>query len=391
MKYMLLIVAMLGLQSLFAQHSLPVIQAHSPKVSVRDGAFFDKNSWTLSPDIFTADRTREPKWVTFYTDMDSIRVKVKPGSTHDFVILLNGKDSCYTQIASAIPAVDKHAPRISTHDTIPFTLTAYNAIHIVAIINAQDTLDLHFDVGSFDFRFTRDAILQKTHLLSHQPDALAGKAKPNYNNLDEVTQIQMGKSIFLHPEIVATGMTAHDMDGRFGWNVFEGKSVEIDYDQSILIVHTQLPRHLAAYSKSKIKFIRSFVCLKAALEVNQKRYEGDFLLDTGSDQAIILDSAWVQYQHFPQDLKLIKTSEISDPRGVKYASKIVLAPKLLVGDHVLTAIPTYLLPSKNPVGFEMNYFGNDLLKRFNTILDFKTDHIYLKPNKLQGLPYRSAS
>ncbi len=394
-KCLCLLWVILCVQSVFGQHKLPVIQAHSQKVAIRDGAYLDNNAWTLAPeakpDVFTADRTRVPKWVTFYTDIDSIKVKVKPGTIFDFMILRDGKDSCFTRIVSAIPPDDKAAVHADTHDTIPFTLTAYNAIHVEAIVNDQDTLNLHFDVGSFDFRFTRDAILKKTHLLSHQPDALAGTAKPNYNQLDEVSKIQMGNMIFMQPEIVATGFTAHDMDGRFGWNLFEGKSVEIDYDQHLLIIHSERPKHLAAYSKSKLEFVRSFVCMKGTLKIDRKQYKGNFLLDTGSDQAVILDSGWVSAHAFPQDLKLLKTSEIKDPRGVIYLTKIVLAPLIQVHGYQLADIPTYLLPGKNPVGLEVNYFGNDLLKRFNIVLDFKHDRIYLKPNRLMSMPYRSAS
>src|ERR1700743_302292 len=107
MRYLTFITLLLIIQTTFAQHKLPIIKATSKKVSIKDGDFLDKNSWTLTPsarpDIFTADRTRKTKYVTFYTDIDSIRVKVKPGMRFNFVILYNGKDSCYTQIASAIP------------------------------------------------------------------------------------------------------------------------------------------------------------------------------------------------------------------------------------------------------------------------------------------------
>ncbi|HTD41182.1 MAG TPA: hypothetical protein VK671_11215, partial [Mucilaginibacter sp.] len=127
MKYLHLFIPFLFIQSIFAQSKLPVIKATSKSVAINDGGFLDKNVWTLSPkarpDIYTADRTRKTKWVTFYTDIDSIRVKVKPGTKYNFIILLNGKDSCYTQIASAIPPEDKLNNKIYKNDTIPFTLT----------------------------------------------------------------------------------------------------------------------------------------------------------------------------------------------------------------------------------------------------------------------------
>ncbi|MVM34080.1 hypothetical protein GO755_28865 [Spirosoma sp. HMF4905] len=392
MNYTLFAILLFLTQSIFAQSTLPIIKATSKRVAINDGGYLDKNAWALSPkirpDIFTADRTRKTKWVTFYTDIDSIKVKVKPGTKYNFIVLLNGKDSCYTQIASAIPSKSTHQRRAITHDTIPFTLTAFNAIQVKTIINDTDTLNLHFDVGSFDFHLTKDAILKKTKLLSNQPDVLAGKATPNYTNLTKIFKLQMGNSVWTNPEVTATGLTSHDMDGRFGWNLFEGKQVEIDYDHNRLLIHSELPKALKGYVKSKLEFIHSFVCMKGAFSIENKKYTGTFLIDTGSDQAIILDSTWASKQNFSQNLKLIKSSVIRDPRGVKYETKLMLFPLLKLNTFELTNIPTLVLGSKNPVGFEVNYVGNDLLKRFNMVFDFERDYIYLKPNKLMNLKFR---
>jgi hypothetical protein len=395
MKYFTLLLSFLLTQSAIGQSKLPVIKATSKSVAINDGGFLDKNAWslnpTIKPDVYTADRTRETKWVTFYTDIDSIRVKVKPGTKFNFVVLLNGKDSCYTQVASAIPMGSIAKSGAVKHDTIPFTLTAYNAIAVKAVINDTDTLNLHFDLSSFDFHLTRDAILKKTKLLSNQPNALAGKAIPNYNKLNKVSKLQMGSTVWDNPEILPTNITAQDMDGRFGWNLFEGKSVEVDYDKSLLIIHSQLPAIPKGYAKSKIAFTRSFPHIKGTFEINGKKYTGDFMMDTGSEQALILDSSWVARQNFSKGLKLVKSSVIRDPRGVQYQIKIVLAPVYKLNNFALTNIPTLLLSGKNPSGFEMNYLGNGLLKRFNIILDFRNDNIYLKPNKLTVLKYKSNS
>lgn len=395
MKHLLFFILCLGAQAGYSQSKLPVIKATAKSVDINDGGFLDKHAWVLSPkirpDVFTAERSRKTKWVTFYTDIDSIRVKLKPGNKFNFVVLLNGKDSCFTQIASAIPPENKSQNNIATHDTIPFTLTAYNAICVKTIINNTDTLNLSFDTGSWDFRLTRDAILKKTKLLSNQPDALAGKAKPNYNNLNKVFKLQMGKSVWTNPEVVPTGLTSTDMDGRFGWNLFESKTLEINYDQNLLIIHSKPVKIPKGYVRSKLEIIRSFVTAKGRFEVANKKYTGSFLFDTGSDQAVLLDSAWVSQQNFPRNLKLLSSTPIYDPRGVKYETKVVLVPALKINGFELTNIPTFMLGSKNPVGFMINYLGDDLLKRFNMILDFKNDYLYLKPNKLANIKYRENS
>jgi hypothetical protein len=395
MKYFLLAISFLCVQSVIGQSKLPVIKATSQKASINDGGNFEKNSWTLEPqtklDVFTADRTRETKWVTFYTDIDSIRVKVKPGTKFNFVVLLNGKDSCYTQIASAIPPENKLKSSSVKADTIPFTLTAYNAIKIVAVINNTDTLNLHFDVSSFDFHLTRDAVLKKTKLLANQPDALAGKVKPNFRNLSKVFKLQMGNLVFNNPEILTSNITAHEMDGRIGFNVFEGKQVEINYDSNLLIVHSKMPSQLKGYVKSKMEFTHSFAFVKGSFEIANKIYTGNFSMDTGSEQALILDSGWVAKQGFPTNLKLIKSLIIHDPTGAKYEIRSVLSPLFRINGFDLANVPTLLLSGKNPMGFEINYLGNDLLKRFNMILDFKNDYLYLKPNKLTNVKYRENS
>ena len=392
MKFLFSIAAFLLAHSVTAQTTLPVIKASSKNVSINDGGYFDKNAWSLSPkarpDIYTADRTRQTKWVSFYTDIDSIKVKVKPGTVFDFIILLNGKDSCFTRIASAIPPESLSNVHTSTHDTIPFTLTDFNAISVKSVINDTDRVNLHFDIGSFNFRLTRDAVLHKTKLLSGQPGVQAGTAQPDYNHLDKIATIQLGNLVYHNPELVVTGFTAHDMDGRFGWNLFEGKVVEINYDTRLLIIHSTLPVIQKGYAKSNMIFRRSFVCIKASFEIAHKVYAGDFLLDTGSDQAMIIDSSWAARHQFPGNLQLIKSAELKDPRGAIYKTSIVLAPMLKINGYKLTNIPAFRLGSKNPVNFEVNYLGNDLLKRFNIILDFKNDNVYLKPNALMQLPYR---
>jgi hypothetical protein len=396
MKYLCLFIPLLIIQSVFAQTKLPVIKATSKSVAINDGGYLDKNAWSLSPkarpDIFTADRTRKTKWVTFYTDIDSIRVKVKPGTKFNFIVLLNGKDSCYIQIASAIPAEVKPKGDLAKNDTIPFTLTSFNAIMVKAVMNNTDTLKLHFDISSFDVHLTRDAILKRTSLLSNQPDAIAGKAKPDYNNLSKVFKLQMGSLIVNDPPVLPTVITADEMDGRFGWNLFEGKQIKVDYDHNRLIVYGKMPRLPIGYVRTKIEFVRSEVCIKGTFKIENKKYTGFFAMDTGSALAAILDSGWMAKQNFPKNLKLIKASLLSDPRGVKYQIKIVSTPQFNIGEFAFTDIPTLLLNTKrNPSGFEVNYLGNDLLKRFNMILDFKNDYLYLQPNKLTGVKFRATS
>ena len=82
---------------------------------------------------------------------------------------------------------------------------------------------------------------------------------------------------------------------------------ELDYDQSILVIHSKT-QNKRGFVKSKIEFLRSFVCIKGALIHKNKKPHRQFLLDSGSDQAMILDSSWLSRQNIIADLKSIKSS-----------------------------------------------------------------------------------
>jgi len=49
-----------------------------------------------------------------------------------------------------------------------------------------------------------------------------------------------------------------------------------------------------------------------------------------------------------------------------------------------------ILNQSNPAGFSAHILGNEVLKRFNTVLDFKKDDIYFQKNTLIDLTYSDA-
>ncbi len=97
---------------------------------------------------------------------------------------------------------------------------------------------------------------------------------------------------------------------------------------------------------------------------------------------MIIDSAWAAKYNFADGLEIISKQTLHDPRGNSYETRTLVAPSITVNDNQINNPPALILPGKNPVGMKINYFGNDLLKRFNLIIDFQNDQVYLKPNGL---------
>ena len=85
---------------LYAQEKWPTIKATSKIVDVRDGDSFLKGFWKITPeakpDIFIT--SSKGGNVTFYTDSDSISIKISQTTKFDFIILLNDTSKAFTEI-----------------------------------------------------------------------------------------------------------------------------------------------------------------------------------------------------------------------------------------------------------------------------------------------------
>lgn len=358
----------------YSQNVLPVIKASSKTAYIFEGDN-GKIGWSLSPqtrpDIYEISKSPKAKYLKFRTDIDSLEIKLKPGQHFDFVVLLNGKDSCFTSIRSAaIKDFSKTKPAI--HDTIPFVLSMFNNIIVKAILNGKDTLDLKFDSGTTGFLLTNEALKMKVR---------------SANIENSVNSFKIGNSIWNDQQIIPVVLSGQGTDGRFGWDLFDGKLVEIDYNKNRFIIHSTLQKVSKDYEKLPIEYINGLFCINAQQEVQNKKYKNRFLFDNGYQRTIMLDTTLLSEQNFPKDIKVIKKVVMKNGQGKEVPVITVNNEKLHIGKTTLHDIPAQIMTSINPAGFKTHILGNEVLKRFNTILDFQKNCVYLKPNNLLNVYY----
>ncbi len=379
---------------LIAQQNLPLIHANSKDAVIYEGRYERPIGWYLTPeakpDVYTVGKNPKATRLSLHTDLDSITVKLKPGEHFDFIVLLNGKDSCYTRLQSP-PNITTYAKQaISEHDTIPFFLTDYNNIVIECVLNDTDTLQLKFDSGDSDgseLHLTYDAIAEKTQLLEGQDK----EDTNNYHQLGDLNKVQIGALQWDSLYITPSRLSGQGTDGRFGWGFFDGRIIEIDYDNKHFIVHSSLDKIPKGYRKYKLGYELGYLLLRGKIVVGGKKYKNDFLMDSGYQRTMLLDSVRMLAQDFPRDLPVIKTNSLRDGRGRVFVTKIIESDALKLGSLELSQVPTQLLSLPNPAGLPLHFMGNEILKRFNTIYDFQRNRMYLQPNSLQDLPYADAS
>ncbi|KOS07242.1 hypothetical protein AM493_15260 [Flavobacterium akiainvivens] len=263
------------------------------------------------------------------------------------------------------------AQQPAVHDTIPFTLTEYNNIKLQCVVN-QDTLSLKFDSGTTGVLLTYDA-LAKTR---------------GIDTIKRTNTIKMGGQFWDKQRVYPVVLSGQGTDGRFGWDLFAGKVLEIDYDKSLFIVHNTLPKPGRGWEKFAIEYSNTLFCINGNLEINGKKYPNKFLFDTGYQRTIMLDSGWIAQQHYPKDeLPVIKKVIMHNGMGEEVPVITVSNEKLNLGKLSLKDIPVQLMTGVNPAWPGIHILGNEVLKRYNTIFDFKENIVYLKPNTLLNAEY----
>ncbi|MCJ0742989.1 aspartyl protease family protein [Pedobacter montanisoli] len=358
----------------FAQKQLPLIKASSNKAKIYTENN-EINNWNIDPkiktDVFSTNKLTKATLIKFKTDVDSLSFKLKPGESKDFIVLLNGKDSCYTRIQSpAHKDFSKINPQI--HDTIPLIINKENTIYVKAVLNAKDTLNLNFDSGTTEIVLPRNV--------------LKNKIKSDLKLYNTPYELKIGKQTY-KAHVFDTELTGHETDGRFGWDLFDGMIVELNYDKNLMIVHSKLPTNIAkdkAYSKLDIRYFSNIFLVSGTMAQSGIANKDWFLFDTGYQRTAMLDNDLLKQHKFPvEKMEVIKKVIMRGAMGNEIPVITSDLNSLKLGNHELKDVPVQVLTGNKPLKNEnIHILGNEVLKRFNTILDFQHNVVYLKPNSL---------
>ncbi|RWW91720.1 aspartyl protease family protein [Flavobacterium cerinum] len=379
MKSILFLLALIFSTYCFSQKKLPVINSSSKfAIIFEEGQLSTR--WNLSPetkiDAYTTNKLTKPTVIKLKTDVDSISITLKEGQYKDFIVLLNGKDSCYTRFQSPkVKDYRKHVPQI--HDTIPFVINKYNTNYIKVIINKTDTINLNFDTGATELTIIEDALKNKVKGDIHL-----------YNTLHD---IEIGKR-FYKTKIYDIKLAGHEVDGLLGWDIFDGMVVELNYDKNIMVVHSRLPKAVKRDKgavKLNIRYFNHRFFMEAQIAQNGTTVKNWFLFDTGYQKTIMLDNDLLKQENFPIDkMEFINKVIMHGTIGNEVPVITSNLHSLKIGKYELKNIPAQIMTtSKTQFGSNIHILGSEVLKRFNTYLDFQNNAVYLIPNSHYDEPY----
>ncbi|MDA6071098.1 clan AA aspartic protease [Flavobacterium sp. AC] len=258
-------------------------------------------------------------------------------------------------------------------DSLLMKINEQNTIYVKAVFNKIDTLALNFDTGMTELILTNYT--------------LKNKIKTSVELYDKFYDLQIGKNTY-STKVYDAELTGHGTEGRFGWDLFKDKVVELNYDKDLMVVHSKLPKNIEGnkkFSKLKMEFYKEY-CFLVSSEIKQgKASEKDlFLFDTGYQRTAMLDNDLLAEKKFPvQNMKIIKKVIMRGGQGNEIPVITSNLEMLTIGKFKLKNVPVQQTTTSKPVkGKNIHILGNEVLKRFNIFLDFQNKVVYLRPNHL---------
>lgn len=213
---------------------------------------------------------------------------------------------------------------------------------------------------------------------------IAGVREVNYSPNHSLTfpgLVVDSLDFYINDYDLLTSVYGIKIDGIIGYSIIKQFIIKVNFDSL----------RLEFYSPGEIKYPRggrtfhpSFTALPIqGLTIEDgRRIRPKFYIDTGAGLSLLLteqlasDSSFFKKKRKPLPI-------LAQGLGGKKPIMITVSKKVKIGPYTFRKVPTHILDDTyNVISYPFlgGLIGNDLLRRFNMIINYPAKEIYLKPN-----------
>ena len=270
---------------------------------------------------------------------------------------------------------------------IPFRLTKYNNILVPVIINQKDTVQLMLHTGSDYITIIEDSYKKmKSIAISDTLNNVTSWAGYSDMKMSQNNIVKFGEEEFNQIPIFIDKQSGHESDGKIGLKFFEGKYLEINFDENKLYVYDKTPSKLKKYIKLNSRYSQETLYIKAFPLIDKKPIETEFMIHTGFSGALMISDDFAKEYKLLEKFEIIGESKLSDAAGNVILSKKSILPNFELANQTFQNVPMSFFDSTIKIQHK-NIMGGDLIKRFNLILNPEKNILYVKKSKYYRAEY----
>ncbi len=276
--------------------------------------------------------------------------------------------------------------------TMPFTqLTGGIVILQAKFGNFPDTLNFVLDTGSSGISLdstTAEYLQLKPVPTERTIRGIAGIRKVSflYNESLKFPGLTVDSLNFhINNYGILTAVYGERIDGIIGYSILSRYIVKLDYDSM----------KLSFYTKGTIRYPRGGYLLKPVINQllaqtvrvrDEHAISTRFIYDMGAGVCMLLSKDFVTDSSFIDKRRKHWIKE-GEGLGGKIDMELMVIREVKLGPYRFRNVPVYIFDDENNV---TNYpymgglIGNDILRRFNVILNYAKSDIYIMPNSHYG-------
>ena len=274
---------------------------------------------------------------------------------------------------------------------IPFAIAGDSRIYITAFVNGADSLRFLVDTGASSIVLNTNS--PKLKGLIHNGESAnnlgtSGENTVTYSNDNSVRvgSIQYDKAGCAHipypPEY---------WDGVLGLNGLAAFNIEINYDDFKIYCYPKEALMVDdSYVSKPFTYKYDVPFIQLPIKLNGTFYNLLLEVDTGSDRIIDLNTPFVNKNDLLETQKPFAISRIASSDGGNGELKNVFFDEVVVGPYIMPKVAGAFstlstgMQSKEDID---GMIGNNFLKRFNMLIDFSSNMLYLQPNNFYYAPF----
>ncbi|MDQ0477939.1 hypothetical protein [Chryseobacterium sp. MDT2-18] len=261
---------------------------------------------------------------------------------------------------------------VKAQETIPFRITKHNNIIVKTLVNHKDSLDLMFQIAMEDASISPERTRKADHILFK-------------DEISDGNIIKIGNKKYENIRFFDNELTGHEADGKIGTGIFKGKAFKIDYDNNQFVIYDKMP-DMKDYQSIPLFSENGQFYIVADNMIDGEQKEVYFLLQSGYSGGVVYSNEFADGKTLDTKLKITAEKIMKNSTGQSVTTKQGILPFMRVGNFVLKDVTAGFFVGDIKTQ-KRNYFGADLLKRFNWIFEADRNTVYIKPGKYFYEPY----
>jgi hypothetical protein len=173
------------------------------------------------------------------------------------------------------------------------------------------------------------------------------------------------------------------IDGIVGYGLMSKYIFKVNFDSSLIEIfhpNTKLKYPKGGYTWN---FYMNRIPFTPLPVMDARTVTGNFYIDCGAGLGLLFSEQFVKDSGILLGKRAPVLTQV-DGVGGKSNMRLTVVKKFKLGKYTFKNVPTYLFDDEFQILQYPNIIGlvgNDILRRFNWILDYKKNHIHLLPNK----------